>query len=151
MSRYRAANTEQAVANLEKHMGRDYKEIVENKKRYPVVARPFHHDCNCLEGNQKKKKQNSALNSKKSSIDKDIKSNAKKPSENEVIEFGSQEMSLRVKTEQSDQKSKRQETLPSVDHIIVEEGETSDSQETDSAYAFKTELDSGEPTSSGKI
>ena len=60
-------------------------------------------------------------------------------------------MSLRVKTEQSDQKSKRQETLPSVDHIIVEEGETSDSQETDSAYAFKTELDSGEPTSSGKI
>ena len=102
MSRYRAANTEQAVANLEKHMGRDYKEIVENKKRYPVVARPFHHDCNCLEGNQKKKKQNSALNSKKSSIDKDIKSNAKKPSENKVIEFGSQEMSLRVKTEQSD-------------------------------------------------
>ena len=102
-------------------MGRDYRDIVANKKRYPVVSRPFHHACDCLSGNVKKQRQSQ------------VSSLKAKSSERPVAKMGNEEGALRVNT-----KLKKSDKLPEVDHIIVEE-EEKESAVTDSGY-FKTEM-----------
>ena len=77
-------------------MGRDYRDIVANKKRYPVVSRPFHHACDCLSGNVKKQRQSQ------------ISSLKAKSSERPVAKMGNnEEGALRVNT-----KLKKSDKLP---------------------------------------
>jgi hypothetical protein len=52
------------------------------------VARPFHHDCNCIEGNVKKKRQQVQLKEKKVV--------SKKISEQDVIKIGTDKGPIKI-------------------------------------------------------